>query len=130
MFRVLPSSGEPIYQQLRRQVKHAVATGSLKEGERMPTVRDLADRLRVNPNTVARAYRELEGDGVLVSTRGRGTFVEARTETLLKSERDRRIQPFVEQLLAEGRALGFTRKELVALVRATGAGRSDKVRSK
>lgn len=128
MFRVLPSSGEPIYQQLRRQVKHAVATGALTEGARMPTVRDLADRLGVNPNTVARAYRELESDGVLISTRGRGTFVQGRAETLLESERERRIQPFVDQLLAEGRALGFTRKELLALVRATGVGRSDKVR--
>ena len=121
-FRVQASSGEPIYQQLRRQIKHAVATRSLTEGDRLPPVRELADDLGVNPNTVARAYRELEQDGVLVTTRGRGTFVQARNETLSRRDRERRLRPFVEQLIAEGRALGFEPPEIEELVRRTVAG--------
>jgi GntR family transcriptional regulator len=113
MFRVQPGSGEPIYQQLTRQVKQSVATGVLSAGDRLPTVRELAAELVVNPNTVARAYRELERDGVLESMRGRGTFVRAGPPMLGRAERRRRLRPVLEQLIAEARTLGFEDADLV-----------------
>jgi GntR family transcriptional regulator len=113
MFRVQPGSGEPIYQQLVRQVKHSVATGVLSAGSQLPTVRELAAELVVNPNTVARAYRELERDGVLDSVRGRGTFVRTGPPMLGRAERRRRLRPVLEQVIAEARTLGFADADLV-----------------
>ena len=113
MFRVQPGSGEPIYQQLVRQVKHSVATGVLPAGGQLPTVRDLAADLVVNPNTVARAYRELERDGVLETVRGRGTFVRTGPPMLGRAERRRRLRPLLEQVIAEARTLGFEDEDLV-----------------
>ncbi len=117
MFRVQPGSGEPLYQQLVRQVKHAVATGVLSGGEQLPTVRDLAVELVINPNTVARAYRELERDGLLESVRGRGTFVRPEPPSLGAEERRRRLKPELERLVAEARALGYEDVELVRELR-------------
>lgn len=113
MFRVQPGSGEPIYRQLERQVKHSIATGVLSEGEQLPTVRALAAELVVNPNTVARAYRELERAGLLESVRGRGTFVRPGLAVLGEAERRRRLRPELERLVAEARTLGFDDAELV-----------------
>lgn len=112
MFRVRPESGEPIYRQLKRQIKHAIATGALEPGDQLPTVRDLAEQLVVNPNTVARAYRETRQEGLLESTRGRGTFVSERAEELTRDQRQARLRPFLEQAVAEARALGFGPDEL------------------
>jgi GntR family transcriptional regulator len=112
LFHVRPQSGEPIYEQLVRQIKHAITTGALKSGNRMPTVRELAAQLVVNPNTIARAYRELEQAGLLESTVGRGTFVKFSPPRLFREERRKRLQPYIDQLIAEGRALNFSSKEL------------------
>ena len=119
MFHVRPSSGEPIYQQLVRQVTHAVTTGAVKPGDQLPTVRELATQLAINPNTVARAYRELEHAGLLEASFGKGTFVTFKPPGLLPAERRRRLLPAIEQLIAEARALGFADRELLALVEAT-----------
>ena len=75
MFRVNPSSGIPLYLQLMEQVKHAVETGALREGDRLPTIRKVAEDLVMNPNTVVRAYRELEHEGVLELKHGSGAFI-------------------------------------------------------
>lgn len=113
MFQIRATSGEPIYLQLMRQIKHAVATGTLAPGEKMPTVRDLAGTLLVNPNTVARAYRDLEREGVLETAPGRGSFIrESAGPRLGVRERRARLQPFVSQLLAEAHALGMSMEEL------------------
>jgi GntR family transcriptional regulator len=77
MFRVNPSSGIPLYLQLMEQVKHAVEMGVLREGDRLPTIRNLAEDLVMNPNTVVRAYRELEHEGVLELKHGSGAFIKA-----------------------------------------------------
>jgi GntR family transcriptional regulator len=119
LFRVHPESGEPVYLQLVRQVKHAVATGALKPGDRLPTVRELAARLVVNPNTVGRAYRELEQAGLLENTPGRGSFVALAPPRLLAAERRRRLQPHIDQLVAEARALAFDSDELLDLISKT-----------
>ena len=71
----IPSSGVPIYLQLMEQVKHAIETGALKPGEQLPSIRPLAEELVMNPNTVAKAYRELEHEGVIELRQGAGAFV-------------------------------------------------------
>ena len=118
MFHVRPDAGEPIYAQLIRQIKHDVATGVLAPGAQLPTVRQLAGDLVVNPNTVARAYRELEHEGLLEGVPGRGSFVTYGRSPLRDEERRRRLQPFIDQLRAEGYALGYRADELVELVAA------------
>jgi GntR family transcriptional regulator len=117
LFRVTPQSGEPIYEQLMRQIKHAIATGALKQGDQLPTVRELAAKLVINPNTVSRAYRELEREGLLETTAGRGSFVKISPPKMFREERKKRLQPFLQQLIAEGRVLNFTDDELIELLR-------------
>lgn len=116
MFHVRPDSGEPIYQQLIRQVTHAITTGALRPGDRLPTIRQLAADLVVNPNTVARAYRELERDGLVESGPRRGTFVTFDPPKLQVRERRARLKPHLDSLIAEARVLGFSASELRALV--------------
>jgi GntR family transcriptional regulator len=115
MFHIRAESGEPIYIQLIRQIKNAVASGILNPGDRMPTVRELATKLVVNPNTVARAYRELVRDGVLKAEKGQsgGTFVKMETQPLFQAEREKRLKPFIEQLVAEAQMLGISDESLV-----------------
>ena len=113
MFQIRATSGEPIYLQLMRQVKHAVATGALAPGDRMPTVRDLAGTLLVNPNTVARAYRDLEREGVIETSPGRGSFVRENGSLRLGiREKRERLRPFITQLLAEAHTLGMDMEDL------------------
>ena len=75
LFRPNPSSGVPIYLQLMEQVKHSIETGALRPGEQLPGIRPLAEELVINPNTVAKAYRELEHEGVIELRHGAGAFV-------------------------------------------------------
>jgi GntR family transcriptional regulator len=116
MFQVRPDAGEPIYLQLMRQIKHAVATGALGGGTQLPSVRQLASELVINPNTVVRAYRELEHGGLLEGVAGRGWFVSYGAPRLRDEERRRRLQEFIDQLWAEGRALGYATEELAGIV--------------
>ena len=83
----------------------------------MPTVRELAARLVINPNTVARAYRELVRDGVLTATQGGGTFVKMEPQPLIRTERERRLEPFIQQLVAEAQVLGITDEGLLRQIR-------------
>jgi GntR family transcriptional regulator len=112
MFHVRPESGEPIYQQLIRQITHAITSGALKPGDRLPTIRQLAAEQVVNPNTVARAYRELEREGLVESGPRRGTFVTFNPPKLMAKERRSRIKPHLDGLVAEARLLGFSSEEL------------------
>ena len=112
MFHVRPESGEPIYQQLIRQITHAITSGALKPGDRLPTIRQLAAEQVVNPNTVARAYRELEREGLVESGPRRGTFVTFDPPKLMAKERRSRIKPHLDVLVAEARVLGFSDEEL------------------
>ncbi len=117
MFHVRPESGEPIYYQLIRQIKHAVTSGLMNPGDQMPTVREMAARLVINPNTVARAYRELVRDGVLTATQGGGTFVKMEPQPLVRTERERRLEPFIQQLVAEAQVLGVSDESLMRQVK-------------
>lgn len=109
--------GVPIYQQIVNQVKYLVASGRLAAGEEMPPIRVLAERLVVNPNTVARAYRELEAAGLVEKRRTAGTFVSDAGSPLARRERLKIVAGRVDALLAEARQLGVGVEELIELVR-------------
>jgi GntR family transcriptional regulator len=111
-----PSSGVPIYLQLEAQVKQAVAAGALRTGDALPSTRRLAAELRVNPNTVARAYQGLEREGVTRSVPGGGTYVADSLSGLLKSEKLKRLRPHARQLAVEGKQLRLTREETLKLL--------------
>jgi GntR family transcriptional regulator len=104
MFRVNPSSGIPLYLQLMEQVKHAVETGALREGDRLPTIRKVAKDLVMNPNTVVRAYRELEHEGVLELKHGSGAFIKATAggRARLVHEAQKVMHSAVERLISRG----------------------------
>ncbi|HXW57653.1 MAG TPA: GntR family transcriptional regulator [Candidatus Cybelea sp.] len=110
------ASGVPLYLQIEGQVKHAVAAGALKQGDPLPSVRRLASDLRVNPNTVARAYQNLERDGVIRTVPGGGTYVAEGVPGLLKAEKVRRLRPFAMQLAVEGTHLRLTSEDILKLV--------------
>ena len=116
MFHVNPSSGVPIYVQIETQVKNAIAAGALKRDQALPSVRKLASDLGINPNTVARAYQELERDGVIATVPGGGTYVAENVPRLLKSEKLRRLQPYAKQLAVEGVQLGLTDEEILSIL--------------
>src|ERR1700761_5410049 len=97
IIRVQSSLGVPIYQQIESQVKHAIAAGALKQDDTLPPVRKLAAELRINPNTVARAYQNLERDGILRTVPGGGCYVNGQPPGLLKSEKLRRLMLLSEE---------------------------------
>jgi GntR family transcriptional regulator len=114
---IAPGDGVPIYLQIVTQVKYLVAAGRLAAGEELPAIRVLAERLVVNPNTVARAYRELEVAGVVEKRRTAGTFVSAAGSPLARRERLRILAGRIDALLAEARQLGIRTDEVVELLR-------------
>ena len=111
-----PRDPTPIYAQLDRAFRAAIASGRLQSGDQLPTVRQLAVDLRVNANTVARVYAELERAGVLETRRGVGSFISAaeRTGARPAGERARRLSAFVIKVLADADAAGFTMADLIA----------------
>lgn len=114
-----PTDRTPIYAQLDRGLRAAIATGRLRPGDQLPTVRQLAVDLRVNANTVARVYLELERSGVLETRRGVGSFVRATPEKARPArEHDRRLRAFVTRVLADTDAAGFTVDDVIAGLRA------------
>jgi GntR family transcriptional regulator len=111
----------PIYAQLERGLRAAIAAGRLKLGDQLPTVRQLAVDLRVNANTVARVYSDLDRAGVLETRRGIGSFVRATpARARPPDEHQRRLKAFVTRLLADAAAAGFTPRELIAQIDAHG----------
>src|SRR5437660_7050840 len=104
---ICPHDGVPIYLQIVNQVKYLVAAGRLAPGEELPAIRVLAERLLVNPNTVARAYRELEAAGVVEKRRTAGTFVSDAGSPLARGERLKIVTERVDALLAEARQMGI-----------------------
>jgi GntR family transcriptional regulator len=109
-----PKDPTPIYAQLERALRAAIASGRLKPGDQLPTVRQLAVQLRINANTVARVYAELERNGVLETRRGVGSFVRmSALEVRPPDEHARRIRAFATRVLADADAQGFTADEVV-----------------
>ena len=116
IIRVQSSLGVPIYQQIESQVKHAIAAGALRQDDTLPPVRKLAVELRINPNTVARAYQNLERDGILRTVPGGGCYVNGQSPGLLKSEKLRRLKPLATQLAVEAKQLRLAREDLMQLL--------------
>ena len=112
-FRLDAHSGVPVYRQLIDQVLAAIATDTLRAGDQLPTVRQVAVDLAINPNTVMRAYREMEIRGVLDTQQGAGTFIAEQKPPPPKAERDRQLAQLVEELVARAGSLGFTLTELL-----------------
>ena len=108
--------GVPIYLQIVNQVKYLVASGRLAAGEELPPIRTLAEQLLVNPNTVARAYRELEREGVVTKRRTAGTYVSDTTSPLARRERLRIVTERIDALLAEARQMDIDTSALIELI--------------
>ena len=108
--------GVPIYLQIANQVKHLVASGRLAPGDEIPPIRVLAHQLLVNPNTVARAYLELEREGVVVKRHGSGTYVSDRGSPLARRERLKILSQRVDALLTEAKHLEVGPEDLLKLV--------------
>jgi GntR family transcriptional regulator len=113
---ISPNDGVPIYLQIVNQVKYQVASGRLAPGVEMPPIRVLAEQLVVNPNTVARAYRELELAGVVTKRRTAGTYVSDAGSPLARRERVRILTERVDALLAEARQMNISTEEIVELL--------------
>jgi GntR family transcriptional regulator len=112
-----PHDSTPIYAQIERALRAGIAAGRLRPGDQLPTVRQLAVDLRVNANTVARVYADLERNGVLETRRGVGSFVSASPEHARPpAEHQRRLRAFVTRLLGDAAAAGFTVDEVIAEV--------------
>jgi len=122
LLRPNPSTGVPIYLQLMEQVKHAIETGALRSGEQLPGIRPLAEELVINPNTVAKAYRELQHEGVIELRHGAGAFVSARAAAKKATEALRAGQAAVEAAVERLRARGITDEEIRRLFEASLAG--------
>ena len=122
LFRPNPSLGVPIYLQLMEQVKHAIETGALRPGEQLPGIRPLAEQLVINPNTVAKAYRELEHEGVIELRHGAGAFVSANGPARKLTDRMRTAQATVAAAIDKLRERGLTDEEIRRLFEAELAG--------
>ena len=113
--RIDPESEVPIYQQIVHSIKHQVATGRLKPGEQLPTVRELAADLRINPNTVARAYDQLDSDTVISTQQGRGTYVRERPDQQhLARLRQEELRAIMDGAVSRALSMGYTVQEIQA----------------
>ena len=110
LFRLNPSSGVPLYFQLMEQIKHAVETGALRAGDQLPTIRKMAEDLVMNPNTVVRAYRELEHQGVIELKHGSGAFIGQIAEG--RARLMRKAQGILESAMERLAAMGLTEDEI------------------
>jgi GntR family transcriptional regulator len=133
VFSVNSNDPTPIYAQLDRSIRAAIAQGRLAVGDRLPTVRQLAVDLRVNANTVAKVYAELERSGVLATQRGVGTFVLASPPTptypkaaTARRERERQLRPLVDRLLADASAIGISLPDIMEYLRGLETSRTTK----
>ena len=122
IFRPNPSLGVPIYLQLMEQVKHAIETGAIRAGEQLPGIRPLAEELVINPNTVAKAYRELEHEGVIELRHGAGAFVSANARPKKLTDKLKAGQAIVAAAVERLHARGLSEEEIRRLFEAELAG--------
>jgi GntR family transcriptional regulator len=117
LFRLDLHSGVPVYRQIMDQVRAGMASGSLTAGEQLPTVRQLAVDLAINPNTVARAYRELELGGLLDTHQGTGSFISAQKIRRPDAERERQLTQIVGDCVSRAGAMGFSIDDVIEQLR-------------
>ena len=115
-FSIEPNNGVAIYEQLMRQVKFAVAEQTLKPGQLLPSVRVLSQQLAINPNTITKAFQQLQGEGVLESIRGRGIAVQENARQRCVEDRRVLIAERFRNVLAEAMQAGYSKTEIVGLV--------------
>jgi GntR family transcriptional regulator len=113
-----PTSGVPIYVQVMEQIKHAIETGALQPEDQLPGIRALAETLVMNPNTVAKVYRELEHEGVLEVRHGTGAFVTGKGHSRSRTNKVQAAQPLVKQLVEKLRKQGLSEEEMRRLFEA------------
>jgi len=113
------SSGIPVYKQIMNRLKTAMADGSLKDGDRLPTIRELHQALNVNPNTVAKAYSELELKGLLIGQRGSGSYarIDDSINTLPPEAKRTRLTEIYNRMLSEARGFGVNEQEVIAFIK-------------
>ena len=111
------TSKTPLYQQIKEQIKDQIIRGELKEGDALPSIRVLAKDLHVSVITTKRAYEELENEGFIFSSVGKGTFVAGQQKEVLREWRLRELENQLEELVVEGKRLGLTEQDLIELVK-------------
>ncbi len=114
--QLTPQGGVPIYLQVMQQIKYLVASGKLRVGDELPSIRALAEELIVNPNTIARAYRELEVEGVVEKRRTAGTFIADSGSPIARKERLKVLKQRIDQVLVEALQMGFGLDEVLKLI--------------
>lgn len=111
-------AGEPLYMQIARQVEQMVANGLLQVGDQLPTVRELATELRINFNTVARAYHVLDDQGLISTQRGRGTYIwEQPTEEMMQKLKQKTLEELAQRFLDESQNLGYSPEQAAEVLR-------------
>ena len=115
-FSLDPSNGVPIYRQIIQQIEHAILAGRMKPGDRLPTIRSLAVDLKINPNTIAKAYGELEIRGILATQVGSGTYISDKRPVEQDDRRNLRIQEIVGRFIHEMKELGVETREIQGLI--------------
>jgi GntR family transcriptional regulator len=116
-FYIDPASGVPFYRQIIDQIKYAIARGELRPGDQLPTVRQLAVDLAINPNTVGKAYSQLEILGILETQQGSGTFISPQKVEVSELERQEKLDSLCREFITSAASYGFTLNELIEAVR-------------
>ncbi|MDR1909357.1 MAG: GntR family transcriptional regulator [Spirochaetaceae bacterium] len=124
-FSLDTASGIPVYRQIIQQIEYAILSGRVKSGDRLPTIRALAVDLKANPNTIAKAYNELEIRGILITQVGSGTYISDKRPEPGGDGRERKIRELTERFMGEMKALGVGRDELLPLIERHIAGGFD-----
>jgi GntR family transcriptional regulator len=115
-FSLDPANGVPIYRQIIQQIEYGILSGRRRTGDKLPTIRSLAVELKINPNTIARAYGELEIRGILATQVGSGTYISDKCPAAEDDGRNRKIQELLGRFMQEMRGLGVDKKEIIALI--------------
>jgi GntR family transcriptional regulator len=116
-FHIDPANGVPFYRQIIDQIKYAIARGELRPGDQLPTVRQLAVDLAINPNTVSKAYSQLEILGVLQTQQGSGTFISKQEVKVSELERQEKLDTLCREFISSAASYGFTLNELIEALR-------------
>ncbi len=115
-FQIDPQSGIPVYRQVMDQIKYYVASGAIKGGDQLPSIRDLAQSLTVNPTTIVKAYNELVHEGVMDLRQGKGAFVSAQTSDFSVADREKALRRISRQLAVEAAQMGATPERVLEIV--------------
>lgn len=116
MLRVDPRSSTPIYEQVELRIKELILKGALKKGEKLPSVRELSSMLTINPNTISKAYGELERDGIIETLRGKGTFVTQNFKGIIDEKRITHITEQLKNIILEASYVSVSKDEFISIV--------------